>query len=180
MRVSTRVLIAILLGSSVGILLMTGVTVLNAQDQTKGRPTIATEADFRKAMKELSNWGRWGNDDELGASNLITAAKRKQALALGKEGLTISLAHDVVQETAAPGSKAPAAPGSDAAGRRRSSTRPRAIPDRCVPSRAEHLPHPRVCVAGGRGLGRGDRLDRLSRRHRAGPHRSHPGRLLPV
>ena len=101
MRVSTRVLIAILLGSSVGILLMTGVTVLNAQDQTKGRPTIATEADFRKAMKELSNWGRWGNDDELGASNLITAAKRKQALALGKEGLTISLAHDVVQETAA-------------------------------------------------------------------------------
>ena len=23
------------------------------------RPTIATEADFRRAMKELSNWGRW-------------------------------------------------------------------------------------------------------------------------
>jgi hypothetical protein len=28
-------------------------------------------------MKELSNWGRWGADDELGAANLITPAKRK-------------------------------------------------------------------------------------------------------
>jgi hypothetical protein len=51
-------------------------------------------------MKELSNWGRWRNDDELGAANLITPAKRKQALALATEGLTVSLAHDVVQEYA--------------------------------------------------------------------------------
>ena len=46
-------------------------------------------------MKELSNWGRWGPDDELGASNLITPAKRKQAAALVEEGLTTSLAHEV-------------------------------------------------------------------------------------
>jgi kynurenine formamidase len=52
-------------------------------------------------LKELSNWGRWGNDDELGAANLITTAKRKQALALAKEGQPISLAHDIVQEKAA-------------------------------------------------------------------------------
>ena len=51
-------------------------------------------------MKELSNWGRWGADDELGAANLITPAKRKQAVALAKEGRAISLAHDVVQEKA--------------------------------------------------------------------------------
>jgi kynurenine formamidase len=51
-------------------------------------------------MKELSNWGRWGADDELGAANLITVAKRKQALALAKDGITISLAHDIVQEKA--------------------------------------------------------------------------------
>jgi hypothetical protein len=62
---------------------------------------ITNEAEFRQAMKELSNWGRWGPDDELGASNLITPAKRKQAAALVKEGLTISLAHDVIQEEAA-------------------------------------------------------------------------------
>jgi Putative cyclase len=62
---------------------------------------IANEADFKRAMKELSNAGRWGADDELGAANLITPAKRKQALALAKEGVPISLAHDVAQEVAA-------------------------------------------------------------------------------
>ena len=59
------------------------------------RPAIATEADFRRAMKELSNWGRWGDLDELGAANLITPAKRKQAIALAREGTAVSLAHDV-------------------------------------------------------------------------------------
>jgi hypothetical protein len=36
--------------------------------------------DFDRMMTELSNWGRWGNDDQKGAVNLITPAKRKQAL----------------------------------------------------------------------------------------------------
>jgi kynurenine formamidase len=64
---------------------------------------LTNEAEFRQAMKELSNWGRWGADDELGASNLITAAKRKQSAALVKEGVSVSLAHDVIQEDAADG-----------------------------------------------------------------------------
>ena len=64
------------------------------------RPTIATEADFRRAMQELSNWGRWGELDELGAANLITPAKRKQAAALAREGRAVSMAHDVLQEKA--------------------------------------------------------------------------------
>src|SRR2546428_5925943 len=83
------------------IALLAGIFLLHAQSPSNARPAIASEEDFRRAMKELSNWGRWGNDDELGAANLITPAKRKQALALAKEGLTISLAHDVVQEKAA-------------------------------------------------------------------------------
>jgi kynurenine formamidase len=74
---------------------------LYAQSAGNAQRTITTEADFRNAMKELSNWGRWGSDDELGAANLITPAKRKQALALAKEGVTISLAHDIAQEKAA-------------------------------------------------------------------------------
>jgi kynurenine formamidase len=81
-----------------------GISIFYGQSPTNTHPTIANEADFRRAMKELSNWGRWGADDELGAANLITPPKRKQALALAKEGVTISLAHDVVQE------KAPDAP----------------------------------------------------------------------
>jgi kynurenine formamidase len=78
-----------------------GISIPYARSASNGRPAIANEEDFRRAMKELSNWGRWGADDELGAANLITPAKRKQALALAKEGVTISLAHDVVQEKAA-------------------------------------------------------------------------------
>src|SRR5262249_25200708 len=82
-----------------GILLIGSVCAYNAQ--TGARPAIATEEDFRRAMKELSNWGRWGAEDELGAANLITPAKRKQALLLAKDGVAISLAHDVAQEKAA-------------------------------------------------------------------------------
>src|SRR5712691_13104137 len=78
-----------------------GVSLQYAQSQSTARPAIATEEDFRRAMKDLSNWGRWGADDELGAANLITPAKRKQALALAREGVTISMAHDVAQEKAA-------------------------------------------------------------------------------
>ncbi len=44
--------------------------------------------------KELSNWGRWGQDDELGTLNLITPEKRKQAAALVSEGFSVSLASD--------------------------------------------------------------------------------------
>jgi kynurenine formamidase len=51
-------------------------------------------------MTELSNWGRWGKQDELGAMNLITPAKRKQAAALIREGVSISLARDEDREAA--------------------------------------------------------------------------------
>ena len=82
------------------ILLCVCASVPYAQSPGGGR-AMATEEDFRRAMKDLSNWGRWGADDELGAANLITPAKRKQAAALVKEGVAVSLAHDVMQEKAA-------------------------------------------------------------------------------
>lgn len=66
----------------------------------QNHPPMETEADFDRAMEELSNWGRWGDEDELGAANLITPAKRKQAAALVSEGITVSLAHNVNQEPA--------------------------------------------------------------------------------
>ena len=46
-------------------------------------------------MTEISNWGRWGADDQLGALNLITDEKRREAAALVKDGVSVSLAHDV-------------------------------------------------------------------------------------
>jgi kynurenine formamidase len=56
--------------------------------------------DYRTWMRELSNWGRWGKADQLGALNLVTADKRKEALALVKEGVAVSLARDVEKEKA--------------------------------------------------------------------------------
>ena len=64
------------------------------------RPSMETNVDFLRAMEELSNWGRWGPEDELGQANFITREKRVQAAGLVREGITVSLAHDVVQEDA--------------------------------------------------------------------------------
>jgi len=55
---------------------------------------VVTEAQYERWKKDLSNWGRWGKDDEIGTLNLITPAKRKQAAALVKEGFSVSLAAD--------------------------------------------------------------------------------------
>jgi kynurenine formamidase len=57
-------------------------------------------AEFHDLFKQVSNWGRWGKDDQLGSVNLITAAKRKQALALARSGVTVSLAHTLLTERA--------------------------------------------------------------------------------
>jgi kynurenine formamidase len=50
--------------------------------------------DFERLMREVSNWGRWGANDQLGALNLVTPTKRREALALVKEGVAVSLARD--------------------------------------------------------------------------------------
>ncbi|MDX2032557.1 MAG: cyclase family protein [Blastocatellia bacterium] len=60
-----------------------------------------TKADIDRMMKELSNWGRWGKEDQLGAMNLVTPAKRKEAVKLVREGVSVSLAHNTNSETAA-------------------------------------------------------------------------------
>ena len=54
-----------------------------------------TAADVERYLDELSNWGRWGKNDQLGALNLITNEKRQQAARLVKAGISVSLARDV-------------------------------------------------------------------------------------
>jgi kynurenine formamidase len=44
------------------------------------------------AIAKLSNWGRWGVDDELGTVNFITPEKRVEAASLVKRGAVFSLA----------------------------------------------------------------------------------------
>jgi kynurenine formamidase len=72
--------------------------VLYAAAQDNSRKL--TKADIDRWMTELSNWNRWGKDDQMGAINLITPAKRKQAAALVREGYSVSLARDTEKEKA--------------------------------------------------------------------------------
>ena len=63
------------------------------------RPDV-TRADTERWKQELTNWGRWGPDDEIGTLNLITSEKRKQAAALVQDGISVSLARDAETEEA--------------------------------------------------------------------------------
>ena len=73
---------------------------MQAQTPAKIQARSASKDEFLQLMKQLSNWNRWGKDDKLGAVNLITSAKRKQAAGLVKEGVSFSLAHDTIFEPA--------------------------------------------------------------------------------
>src|ERR1700687_3203062 len=73
---------------------------LPAQAVTPRSAHAVTESEYERWKKDLFNWGRWGKDDQIGALNLITTAKRKQAAALVKEGVSVSMAGDLDTEKA--------------------------------------------------------------------------------
>ena len=56
--------------------------------------------EFEVLFEEVSNWGRWGADDEVGTFNLITPEKRLEAAALVQSGVTVSLAHNPMKDEA--------------------------------------------------------------------------------
>jgi kynurenine formamidase len=70
--------------------------------QSSGPATAnVSKAQFDEWMAKLSNWGRWGKDDERGALNLITPDMRRRAAALVKTGTTVSLSRQIPAETPA-------------------------------------------------------------------------------
>ena len=58
----------------------------------------ATRETIDQWFDRLSNWGRWGKNDELGALNLVTPDKRRQAAKLVREGQPISLSRNAIKE----------------------------------------------------------------------------------
>ena len=60
-----------------------------------------SKEQFDRWMTQVSNWGRWGKDDQRGALNLITPAKRHQAAALVTTGTAVSLSRNVTPDKAA-------------------------------------------------------------------------------
>jgi hypothetical protein len=56
---------------------------------------IPTEADVLTMLDTLSNWGRWGADDQLGTLNFITPATRRRAAGLVREGVSVSCSRPI-------------------------------------------------------------------------------------
>jgi kynurenine formamidase len=59
---------------------------------------VPSEHEVIGYMKTLSNWGRWGAEDELGTINLITPAKRAAAARLVRDGVTVTGARPIVTD----------------------------------------------------------------------------------
>ena len=55
---------------------------------------MAGMSEFRQAARDVSNWGRWGDADELGTLNFITAEKVAQAASLVRHGKVFPLGVD--------------------------------------------------------------------------------------
>ena len=60
-----------------------------------------SEADVIKMIDSLSNWGRWGTDDQLGTINLITAESRRRAARLVSDGVSVTCARPISTDIAA-------------------------------------------------------------------------------
>ena len=68
---------------------------------------LPTRKDVDALIRDRSNWGRWGKDDQVGAMNLITRDKRVAATKLVKNGRSVSLSREFPKEPG-PGNAFPA------------------------------------------------------------------------
>ena len=71
-----------------------------AHPSTQDPSVLVTLATLEQWETELSNWGRWGPDDQRGTLNLITPEKTRAAARLVQDGVTVTLAHFVSEEEA--------------------------------------------------------------------------------
>jgi kynurenine formamidase len=62
---------------------------------TDRRPT---QDELLSWMESLSNWGRWGEDDQRGTLNNLSPATLQRALGLVKEGVSVSCARHISYE----------------------------------------------------------------------------------
>ena len=60
-----------------------------------------TPDEVKASFERISNWGRWGKEDQRGALNFITAEKRAAAARLAKAGEIVSLALPLSTQTTA-------------------------------------------------------------------------------
>ena len=58
-------------------------------------PKVENDADIERLLPQLTNWGRWGKEDQLGTLNYITPTERLRAARLVRTGRTVALAREV-------------------------------------------------------------------------------------
>ena len=56
-----------------------------ASQGSSSRPLVS-EAQYEAWQTELSNWGRWGKDDQIGTLNLITPGQAQGGACAGEGG----------------------------------------------------------------------------------------------
>jgi len=84
-------------GNGFGRLVVIGaVVVTRFAGFASGQAAPVTRDTLERWMSRVSNAGRWGASDEIGALNFITPARRLQAARSVRRGVSISLARDAV------------------------------------------------------------------------------------
>ena len=84
------------------VIMMSGWPGTTARSPSQAQPVpagypVLDDAAFGRIFDEISNWGRWGEDDTFGTYNLLTPEKRKQAAALVRSGISVSLSHTLIE-----------------------------------------------------------------------------------
>ena len=89
-----------IVGLTAGILIVGGPASTGLGELSPQESREVTTETIEQWRVELSNWGRWGDTDELGTLNLITPEYRVRASRLVTEGISVSLSHDYIKEVA--------------------------------------------------------------------------------
>ena len=71
---------------------------------------MALPEEFHELAREVRNWGRWGDDDQVGTINLITDDVRRRATTSVQDGRAISLALPLDEAQGSRPGPSPAAP----------------------------------------------------------------------
>ena len=74
-----------------GLSMIASIGAVSATPMSRAEAQTYSREQFERWQTELSNWGRWGKDDQIGVLNLITPEKRVQAMALAKKGVVVSM-----------------------------------------------------------------------------------------
>lgn len=79
----------------------------SSRGSTRAEPSLDSDQSLAAYLREHRNWGRWGQDDQRGAMNLLTPGKLIEAASCVRTGNSISLSR-TFPSTAGPQNPRPA------------------------------------------------------------------------